>query len=212
MTLKRKRSEPELCSSPSSVLSSPPSLGGRPVPPHAFFNMPPAHLNSRTFKRSRDNRPPEEQVHQHTLDLLYSAQQRHHQHTRRDARAPSPSPSPLPLPPDRARAHPHAPSRQGSLHSFWDIASSPAAGPSCLLAERSGPCLPCLVAPASCEDCGAGLDGAEPESLPCGACGKCVCFSCSVSDLGERKRCLQCAGRKPWTGGFGCAGAGVSIC
>lgn len=29
----------------------------------------------------------------------------------------------------------------------------------------------------------------------CGACGKCVCFSCSVSNLGEERRCLGCAGR-----------------
>ena len=37
----------------------------------------------------------------------------------------------------------------------------------------------------------------------CGACGKAVCCSCSVSNLGEHRRCLVCAGsrtgnRKDW--------------
>ncbi|RAL68316.1 hypothetical protein DID88_007046 [Monilinia fructigena] len=35
----------------------------------------PSLLSSRTRKRHRDNRPNEETVHQHTLSLLYSAQQ-----------------------------------------------------------------------------------------------------------------------------------------
>lgn len=66
MTLKRKRSEPELCSSPSScssIFSSPPSNSAIDVNPQAFYNMPAAHLNSRTMKRFRNNRPSEEIVH-----------------------------------------------------------------------------------------------------------------------------------------------------
>jgi len=38
--------------------------------------------------------------------------------------------------------------------------------------------------------------GATTEGHSCGACGKAVCFSCSVSNLGEQRRCLACAGRK----------------
>ena len=59
----------------------------------------------------------------------------------------------------------------------------------------------------ACEDCGAGLcddnmmdvdgfgSGDAAAARGCGACGKVVCFSCSVSNLGERRRCLMCAGR-----------------
>jgi hypothetical protein len=36
---------------------------------------------------------------------------------------------------------------------------------------------------------GSGLD-----DWACGACGKAVCFSCSISNLGEHRRCLACAG------------------
>lgn len=38
------------------------------------------------------------------------------------------------------------------------------------------------------------IDG-DVEQAACSACGKNVCCSCSVSNLGEQKRCLQCAGR-----------------
>lgn len=32
----------------------------------------------------------------------------------------------------------------------------------------------------------------------CEACGKMVCFSCSISNLGEHRRCLACAERRVW--------------
>ncbi len=63
---------------------------------------------------------------------------------------------------------------------------------------------------SSCEDCGAGLrDGGDDDDMmvdvdglgggmedySCGACGKTVCFSCSVSNMGANRRCLVCAGR-----------------
>jgi hypothetical protein len=80
-----------------------------------------------------------------------------------------------------------------------------------------------LDAPSHCEDCGHplraaetaggcggsddamdtdmdldldGYGGAGPET-GCGACGKHVCSHCSVSHLGERRRCLLCAGANP---------------
>lgn len=78
------------------------------------------------------------------------------------------------------------------------------------------------IAPSSCEDCGAGLangidsegmdvDGFTSDNTACGACGKHVCFSCSVSNLGEEKRCLQCAGRKVSGGGVGWTNSGLSV-
>ena len=52
--------------------------------------------------------------------------------------------------------------------------------------------------------------GAEGDHA-CDACGKQVCFHCSVSNLGEQRRCLSCAGRKVWIGGIGWAQVGVPV-
>lgn len=236
MVLKRKRSASELCSSPSSTSSS--STFSFSSPPHntnnpfAFTMDPsplalPAHLPSRTLKRFRDSRPADEEVHrkfyewrahhrrrasktesschvpvERTLNLLYSAQQQHHG-----------LPEMMPEH-DQMAPEPAAPtSNQQSLHRFWNINSAP---------SSSGP-LPGLdrqiTAAAGCDDCGAVLGGGDEMELDggaedhsCGACGKSVCFSCSVSNLGQRKRCLQCAGRKVWIGGIGWTNAGVSVC
>lgn len=88
MQLKRKRSESELSTSTSSssLFSSPPRPGGfafsfsmdaSPTPPRllAFARAAgPAHLSGRTFKRFRDNRPSEDEVHRMFLahDVLVS--------------------------------------------------------------------------------------------------------------------------------------------
>ncbi len=74
--------------------------------------------------------------------------------------------------------------------------------------------------PMSCEDCGAGLGqggtgGTEPQHDDygcCGACRKAVCFSCSVTNLGEQRRCLACAGRKIGVGGLGWTVPSASVC
>ncbi|KAL3958474.1 hypothetical protein ACCO45_006636 [Purpureocillium lilacinum] len=99
--------------------------------------------------------------------------------------------------------------RQGSLHSFWAINSAPTAAPDSMTGVQ-------VYTQASrvCEDCGAALgapggddgmdiDGGSSDMAPCGNCGKVVCFSCSVSSLGEEKRCLRCADRRVWVGGVG---------
>jgi hypothetical protein len=91
-------------------------------------------------------------------------------------------------------------STQQSLHRFWNISSAPSASTSTLNQTE--------LAPTNCDDCGVGLtgvdngmevDGFDNEDHSCGACGKHVCFSCSVSNLGEQKRCLRCAGRNDTT-------------
>lgn len=213
MVLKRKRSSSELCSSPScgsSTSSSPPGQNG--------FNFSmmgasttPSHQSGRTMKRLRNNRPTEASVHresfagylrdiqrshadaERTLGLLYSAQQR-----------PSYVQDMMDDTPMEAPAVNNAPAPQQSLHRFWNINSKPV----------SSPALPEQPLPQStdCDDCGASLsdgdDGMELDGYggydsTCGACGKHVCFSCSVSNLGEQRRCLHCAGRKAWVGAFG---------
>ncbi|OTA03134.1 hypothetical protein A9Z42_0035610 [Trichoderma parareesei] len=206
-------------------------------------------LHSRTLKRYRDNRPSDEEVHQHTLDLLYSAQQRqqqeqdqnHHHHHLHHGVGPvaqdlaanqmllpvsaSSDPCPLPTPPmTTPSSSSSSPTHDGqqSLHRFWNIGSQPSSGTS-----SPGLADPLCAAPTptACDDCGAplagsdgagddgmDLDGSAAQDTACGACGKHVCFSCSVSNLGEEKRCLQCAGRRVWIGGIGWTNAGVSVC
>ncbi|KAK5659291.1 hypothetical protein OQA88_1384 [Cercophora sp. LCS_1] len=83
MVLKRKRSESEF--SFNSNFSTPPrpdtsSFEFSAMGPSSWTMLgsrssTPSHLPSRTMKRFRDNRPSEAEVHQRTLNLLYSAQQ-----------------------------------------------------------------------------------------------------------------------------------------
>lgn len=181
-------------------------------------------------------------VTEHTLDLLYSAQHRQQQqpqHQQHDpmlllqeqqiqAQAPAHAAAALP-----------AVSNQPSLHSFWNLGGGrPSPASASTLASVPTPLPPCSSsaahhpAPIHCEDCGAGLTGgggdddgdmmmdvdpgsgggSDAEGRICGACGKAVCFSCSVSNLGEQRRCLACAGRRVWVGGIGWTVAPVAVC
>ncbi|KAL6701974.1 hypothetical protein J3F84DRAFT_343476 [Trichoderma pleuroticola] len=192
--LKRKRSA-ELCPDDSMMVLDAPAL------------------HSRTLKRYRDNRPSDEEVHQHTLDLLYSAQQRPQGQQPHDAVVAQSEPEH-----QQPAASANSNGQQQSLHRFWDIGSEPSSGTSS--PGIANPCAP----PTNCDDCGAALAGSDDDmdvdggsaqdtdDTACGACGKHVCFSCSVSNLGEQKRCLQCAGRRVWIGGIGWTNAGVSVC
>lgn len=99
---------------------------------------------------------------------------------------------------------------QQSLHRFWNINSAPKAATDYSALN--------LSAASSCDDCGAQLgghdammdvEGAGMGRCTCMVCGKHVCFSCSVSNLGEQTRCLQCAGRK--VGGESMGWADVSM-
>ncbi|POR36119.1 Uncharacterized protein TPAR_03688 [Tolypocladium paradoxum] len=217
MMLKRKRSASELCSSPSACSSSasPPTSNFNftvDVSPRARCDAPAQRLNSRTLKRFRDSRPSDDEVHQRTLSLLYSAQQQL-------LLLPHASPVQLPTSPFPLLQQSTATAaNQQSLHRFWNINSAPSSASSTPGAEQ-----PTLLAPTSCEDCGAGLRGGNGDEMEldgtlglgntaCGACGKHVCFSCSISNLGEEKQCLQCAGRRVWVGGIGWTNAGASVC
>jgi len=203
MTLKRKRSTSELCSSPLSSSASSTSSS----PPHsssfAIFGLGsmsgPAHLNSRTLKRFRNSRPSEQLVHQRTLGLLYSAQQRSsevQQILDQDEHLPTVA---------STHTSDHAAPQQ-SLHRFWNIHSTPRTSSSSI--DQ-----PMQHSVSDCEDCGGSLAGGSEDGMDldgvegtaCSACGKNVCFSCSVSNLGEQKRCLQCAGRRPSGGHVGWA-------
>lgn len=138
-----------------------------------------------------------------TLSLLYSAQQ--HPHS-----------SPILEHENQSQEAPQTmtpPSNQQSLHRFFNISSKPTAPTTSM---------PQLERPSNCDDCGTSLDtgnGDEmeiddlaPEDHACGACGRAVCFSCSVSNLGEQKRCLRCVGRKDHVGGVGWSNGHVTVC
>ncbi|KAI1496091.1 hypothetical protein F5X99DRAFT_401379 [Biscogniauxia marginata] len=160
-------------------------------------------LQSSSF--SRDART------ERTLNMLYTAQKQ----------LPHQPPAAFAF----AQAPPPAPSQgaQASLHKFWNLPNS-AASP----AASSPPVDRSIYAPASCEDCGQGLGGAgcggdddamDVDSFDmdvetgCSACGKHVCSHCSITNLGEQRRCLICAGKKIWVGGVGwTTSVGVPVC
>lgn len=234
--LKRKRSESEFSFSSGSTFSSPPrpgsssfNFGGMDASISPIrYGATASHLPSRTTKRFRDNRLPEEEIHrkshikdlwrsrlsslrksltlpaEHTLKMLYSAQQQHHDppqhHEQLSQRTTQPQPG---------MAAPSRSSGQKSLHAFWNI-PSPAAVPDMLPPPIEKAALALANGQTSCEDCGTRIppDGGDDAMMDvdgypdvaaaasrCVACAKVVCGSCSVSNMGAEPRCLVCAGR-----------------
>ncbi|TDZ14328.1 hypothetical protein Cob_v012838 [Colletotrichum orbiculare MAFF 240422] len=174
MVLKRKRSDSELLPVFNSPARSDSSVESFDVPispslafPRAFAT--PAHLSSRTMKRFRDNRPSEDEIHQRTLKMLYSAQ--HHNETLVHDSSPSPAPAPT------------ARSTQKSLHSFWNIKSA-APTPS---RTSSPPVDQMMMDSVSCEDCGVGLgpsdDATDGVIAVVGAAGKAVSLYIKLKSL-----------------------------
>jgi hypothetical protein len=106
---------------------------------------------------------------------------------------------------------------QASLHSFWKLPISHTAPtvpmPSttiCYPSHQSG------FGPSECEDCGRSLvdisggDSMDVDSdvyagetsTNCSRCGKHVCSHCCITNLGEQRQCLHCAGKNSWAGGL----------
>ncbi|KAI1318221.1 hypothetical protein F5Y16DRAFT_392163 [Xylariaceae sp. FL0255] len=225
MHLKRKRSESELSFSSASTASTfsspsrihciatvtestePFSFGSPafPVSPISSYNH---RVSGRTMKRTRDNRPSEDEVHQRTLDKLYAGQrQQQHppfsssllSHSNSQTLATSVTPS-LPSPPPTTTIT----TDQPSLHSFWNLPSERPFPPTSVAAVLP---TPLLDTPSECEDCGQGLAGDDDGdmmmdvdilggtvSTACTDCGKHVCSHCSINSLGELRWCLGCAG------------------
>lgn len=143
--------------------------------------------------------------------MLYSAQH-----------APLPenqSPSPVSQPaPFTARPESH--NQQSSLHAFWAIPSGRHTSPLINLSSASNNTLHSSsnqnsFQPTSCDDCDGPLNGdgdvdmmdidsGASEDHACSTCGKHVCHSCSITNLGADRKCLVCAGRRQkWVGGLG---------
>lgn len=242
MLLKRKRSDSEISTS-SSMFSSPPSapnFTSMDYQSHQSQIPTPSLFASRTRKRYRDNRPSESEVHrmpclflsvdwqalipstEHTLSLLYSAQQKPQQSSLPTSFRSSQSHEPVSSLPSSSQN-----SQQSSLHSFWHgpmasstRQSSPSSNYSASPANTPGaspPHMTSMFSATNCEDCDASLGQSDngdsmdldmmdvdmgTESHACTSCGKQVCHSCSVSNLGAERKCLNCAGRRTH-GAFG---------
>lgn len=147
-----------------------------------------------------------------TLNMLYSAQKQHVAH---EQQSPFGSLATQPQPEPAAPSH----GSQASLHNFWKLPPKPAA-------VSHGAVRAQVDQHTNCDDCGQTLReglgdddsmdvdgfGADAET-GCAACGKHVCSHCSITNLGEQRRCLICAGKKVWIGGLGWAGiSGLKVC
>ncbi|KAL1305267.1 hypothetical protein AAFC00_002178 [Neodothiora populina] len=142
-----------------------------------------AHLNSRTRKRYRDNRPESEQVYATTITKLFGAQKEH------------PNASPIQSRDQPIRQQP--PAQSSTLHYFWRLPSSATTS-----LRRNSPDSQSAFEPnsAACEDCDDSLRSADAmdlddtliqEETACYTCGKNVCDLCAVS--ADQRRCLNCA-------------------
>ncbi|GAW21117.1 hypothetical protein ANO14919_106340 [Xylariales sp. No.14919] len=224
MQLKRKRSESELSTSTASTFNSPTRFSSFspqsidvsmdtdsfaftanfPASPLSRFGNKALHfphVPGRTMKRMRDNRPSENEVHQRTLNMLYSAQRQQTHRKFTDSQPLHHVPvAAQPVPPSSS-------SHQANLHSFWNLPSRPSAPPAVCLPPTT------MDSPTECEDCGQELGGddegmmmdvddmSDTRGSSCGACGKHVCSHCSITNLGEQRRCLACAGTTTRAGG-----------
>ncbi|KAK7754947.1 hypothetical protein SLS62_003031 [Diatrype stigma] len=231
MTIKRKRSESEFSLASSSTFSSPDRpFASASASAFNFMDMnrsvtptTPSHLPSRTMKRFRDGRPPEEIIHQRTLNMLYSAAQKQPEPQQQQQQLPAAQFGAGSIQHHQHHQHHHQQQhqpQQASLHNFWKLPPSSAAAANASSALPPPSSSSSLYGPTRCEDCGHALGGAvgddgngDVDSMMdvdsgfgdddegtsnsnCGACGKHVCSHCSITNLGEQRRCLACAGRR----------------
>lgn len=162
------------------------------------------HINFRTKKRLRDNRPDLQAVHQNTLAKLFGAQRQHP--TPVLAEHPTITHSVHEYDLNQPSLGPSEPA-QRSLHSFFDIGQWQAPAKQISASERQR----ADVASNACEDCGNDLNQAashknhdtqmmdvghiqQPfldEDYECAVCSRNVCDMCAVR--GDRRICLECA-------------------
>ncbi|KAK7984141.1 ORF21 [Apiospora arundinis] len=217
VVIKRKRSESELSCTSSSACSynnSPqrPGTGAFQFDMHMKSSLHFSHhatsgnLHSRTMKRFRDSRPSQNEVHQRTLNMLYNAQ-KNQPHDGDQMQT-----EPMQIQPAVAQ-HPehHQQQAQPSLHSFWKL-PNPNGTSTSFNTLPTSIATPSIDVPTDCEDCGQALhDVMDGDAMKvddaadsgCGSCGKHVCSHCSITNMGEQRRCLGCAGKKTWVGGIG---------
>ncbi|KAF1824495.1 uncharacterized protein K489DRAFT_316840 [Dissoconium aciculare CBS 342.82] len=139
------------------------------------------HLNSRTRKRYRDNRPDEQAIFATTISKLYDAQRR------------LPDATSIPSPQVQMTPEPSQPTQRSTLHSFWKV-NTPMCAPPSILGEPLG------VPGTSCEDCDVPLrdegamdldESVMANELACRYCSRMVCNGCAL--VRESRSCLSCA-------------------
>jgi len=128
---------------------------------------------------------------EHTLSMLYGAQ--HNQ----QLQLPS---SQTETPQSIAVAHTQ-PIQKSNLHAFWSLPQKPQQATSSVSNHHT------TTTPTHCEDCNASLNDLEDSGamdvdmmamdvderdFGCISCGKQVCHSCAVSNLGAERKCLGC--------------------
>lgn len=236
MLHKRKRSSTTILSSPTSDLAGSSSTVQSfyphtkpilspfhpPAKPSSFDPDTPSHLNARTRKRHRDNRPDAESVHgtappppwlgaviqmraladvcriaASTIQRLYQAQ--------RENAAAEPGVAPGQQQQQQQQQHHHQEQYQGeqlqpapqpqksTLHSFWRIEQ-----PVPIMVPQTQRVS--VVQEPRCEDCDGALKDLEAmdvdedsaEDKACGSCRRPVCNSCAV--YGRERVCAGCAG------------------
>ncbi|CZT20469.1 uncharacterized protein RCC_06329 [Ramularia collo-cygni] len=143
MALKRKRSSATV-SSPASISSSatksasPPPLFFQQNPPielsheptwsfPTYDDHPQQHLNSRTRKRYRNNRPDEEAVYASTIEKLFAAQKQ------LTITSPVYSPPTTTTPPSESTESTELPPQRTTLHSFWRLQQAPLSSSSTMM-------------------------------------------------------------------------------
>lgn len=201
--MKRKASELDegfsWSSQNTSAHQSSPSydgFGGRHIDSRVgSFPASDTHMNVRTRKRTRDNRPQLEVIHQNTLAKLYDAQ-KHPQSSLVVGRSPADF-----MGEEIPQSNSIAPAQQ-SLHSFFSISHSQPPKASATASKA-----PSQYA-QTCDDCGNILHSATPadsdmmdvdhnlelylgEDYECTNCGRRVCDACAVR--GDHRICLECA-------------------
>ncbi|KAK6389993.1 hypothetical protein LTR65_006045 [Meristemomyces frigidus] len=151
------------------------------------------HLNSRTRKRHRDDRPDEQAVYASTISKLYEAQRRHPNASPvMSAQSLQPAwmaPNVLPVQ-----------AQKSTLHSFWRIPSAPV-DLNAMQIDAVARSVPFEDAAMRCEDCERPLQhdndameldsGMLEQETACAVCKRQVCDTCAV--LGHDRICLSCA-------------------
>lgn len=111
-------------------------------------------------------------------------------------------------------------SRQSSLHAFWALPTPPSSAPRTppppsSQSYSSAPltCQDCdsfLLSASDIDTCMGGMDDAnENGEFACRACGRIVCETCAVVEVGVGRECLSCKtqvrsrGKETWIGGIG---------
>ena len=139
-----------------------------------------------------------------TLNILFSAQQQ-------------PQPAPVYYEAPTAPISASAPQRS-SLHSFWALPATRPISRDSSNNSAASFSAPTYLQETHCEDCDTVLINGDGDAMEmdidvdmnggssdfsCSQCRKQICHQCAVSNLGQQRQCLMCAGQRRWVGGLG---------